>query len=269
LDVFVNLGINEIEIETETKLEELLLNNPEFIEEGFQILANQKRTNPYQKRIDLLGVDSTGTLTILELKVKEDKEQLPQAIEYFDWLLERGISFFRDYFSELKIANKAPRIILIAPKYGDRTIKLGKYLSEDIDLTYKKYFAFDVEGKTFIKLVDEKIPSKLEIEQPPLHENDLLKNIKEKKIKELYLETVEILKNIDDENVRISLLSNRINFIHKSSGLKFAMIRPRQQWLNLYWKESDGFYYESIKTKKERDAIVTEYLSKALEMVKK
>jgi hypothetical protein len=269
LEGFDKLGVNEIEIETEIQLEELLLNNPEFIEEGFRLLANQKRTTPYQKRIDLLGVDSTGTLTILELKVKEDRDQLPQAIEYFDWLLERGISFFRDYFSELKIANKAPRIILVAPKYGERTIKLGKYISEEIDLSFKKYFAFDVEGKTIIKLVDENIPSKIEIEQPPLDENDLLEIIKNKKIKELYSETVDILKNIDDGKVRISLLSHRINFIHKSSGLKFAMIRPRQQWLNIYWKESDGFYYESIKTKKERDEIVTVYIPKALEMVKK
>lgn len=139
--------LKDEEIESETELEEILVNDPEQIEEGFRLLRTQRRTTPYGKRLDVLGVDSKGTLTVIELKIKEDEEQLLQAMEYFDWLLERGLSFFRDHFSTQDIANKTPRVILVAPEFSERTIKLCKYISEDIQVSLKNIFAFRLMGR--------------------------------------------------------------------------------------------------------------------------
>ena len=78
------MSLKDAKVASEAELEEILNNNSDMIEEGFRMLRTQKRTTPYGKRLDLLGVDSNGTLTVVELKVREDDNQLPQAIEYFD-----------------------------------------------------------------------------------------------------------------------------------------------------------------------------------------
>lgn len=255
-------------LENEIELEERLLNSPDLIEEGFKLLINQRRTSPHKKRLDLLGVDSNGTLTVIELKIKEDKDQLPQAIEYFDWLLERGISFFRDYFSEEKIENKTPRIILVAPEYSDRTIKLSKYISENIEISLKKYFVFEIKGEKYIKLYDEKIPSIYEIEQPPATLEDHINYFTDKKVKTVFKNTVDKILNLDEEKVRISLLPYRINFIHTSSGLKFAELYRRKKYFMANWKEPDAWYsINEIKTEEEIDEIINDNIKKAMEFV--
>jgi RecB family endonuclease NucS len=70
--VFI-MVLKDEEIQNETELEEILVNDPEQIEEGFKLLKTQRITTPYKKRLDVLGVDSKGTLTVIELKVREDE----------------------------------------------------------------------------------------------------------------------------------------------------------------------------------------------------
>ena len=110
----MTVKIKETTVDSELELEDLLFHEPEAVEEGFRLLTRQPRTSPKSNRLDLLGVDSEGTLAVIELKIREDDEQLIQALEYFDLLLERGIHFFRDHFSFKDIELTTPRIILIA-----------------------------------------------------------------------------------------------------------------------------------------------------------
>jgi hypothetical protein len=264
-----NVVLRDEEIRSETELEEILINNPEQIEEGFKLLRTQRRATPYGKRLDVLGVDSKGTLTVIELKIKEDEEQLLQAIEYFDWLLERGVSFFRDHFSEQGIANKTPRIILIAPVFSERTVKLCKYISEDIQVSLKQYLCFSTDVKKVIKLVDKSIPSRREIEQPPSKMEDHVNWIVDEKVRDVFSETIELIKKLDQNKIRLSLLPYRINFIHTSNGLKFAELYSRRNYFLITWKDAEGEWDEAkVTTSDEAHKIVDERVRKAMELVK-
>lgn len=263
------MPLKDAEIESETELEEILIGSPKMIEEGFKVLRSQRRTTPYRKRLDLLGVDAKGTLTVLELKAEEDDGQLPQAIEYFDWLLERGLSFFRDYFSEHNIKNKTPRIILIAPKFSDKTVKLSKYISEDIEITLMRYLCFEIDGKKEIKLIEESIPPIKEIEQPPPKIEDHVNYITDENVRTVFAETINLIKKLDPNKIRMKLLPYRINFIHKSTGLKFAELYSRRTYFLVEWKEPDGWYEEKVTTLEEVQTILSENLKKAIELVKK
>jgi len=240
----------------ERELEELIFNAPEIIEEDFTLLINQRRTNS-NKRLDVLGMDSKGTLTIVELKVQEDSNQFLQAIDYYDWLLERGLSFFRDLFSNKNISITMPRIILVAPSYTDSTITLAKYISENIQVTLKKYYCFDVNGEKAVKLVDVQIPQIIEPEQMPSKINDHINYITDSNVRGVFENTIEKLNNINGGNTRYTLLPYRINFINKKTGLKFAELYSRRDYFNITWKEGDGWDEErNIKTDEQIDELI-------------
>lgn len=263
------MPLKDAKVESEAELEEILINNPEMIEEGFKLLRSQRRATPYRKRLDLLGIDSNGTLTVVELKTKEDDEQLLQAIEYFDWLLERGLSFFRDYFSEKNIENKTPRIILIAPDFPNRTVKLCKYVSEDIQVSLKRYLCFEIDGKKEVKLIDKSVPPKNEIEQPPPKLEDHINWIRDENVRKVFEETINMIKGLDQNKIRHTLLPYRVNFIHKSTGLKFAELYSRRAYFIVNWKEVDGWDGNEVRTLEEAQNILNEKLKKAVELVKR
>lgn len=262
------MPLKEAKITNEAELEEILNDSPEMVEEGFKLLRSQRRTTPHRKRLDLLGVDSNGTLTVVELKAKEDGEQLPQAIEYFDWLLERGLSFFRDYFSEQNIEIRTPRIILIAPEFSERTIKLCKYILEDVQVSLRQYLCFDVDGKKEIKLVDKPIPPRNEIEGPPPTVNKLVDYIEDEEARKCFEKAIELIMDIDKDKVRHTELPYRINFIHKSSGLKFAELYPRKKYFIAKWREAEEWNEANIRTLEEFQKIIDEKIKKAVGLIK-
>jgi hypothetical protein len=68
--------------------------------------------------IDLLAIDDTGRLTVLELKTAPDIHLPLQALDYWmrvDWHLARGDFSRSGYFSKATLIHKAPRLYLVAP----------------------------------------------------------------------------------------------------------------------------------------------------------
>jgi len=68
--------------------------------------------------IDLLAVDSSGRLAVLELKTTEDIHLPLQALDYWmrvRWHLERGEFTERGYFPAIALRQEPPRLLLIAP----------------------------------------------------------------------------------------------------------------------------------------------------------
>jgi len=186
--------------------------------------------------MDLDGVDAQGTLTVVELKIKEDPGQLIQALGYFDYLLERGMSFFKNYSQE-KIEDKMPRMILIAPSFDERTKIAVKYISEDIQVTLKQIcFSYELNGKKYVKLIDVETRRRTEIERPLTQLHDLANYITNDDVRKVWDETVKIIEELDQGNIRHTLVPYRINFIHKSKGLKFAELYPRRNYFLIDWK---------------------------------
>ncbi len=68
--------------------------------------------------IDLLGVSRDGQLAVVEIKAHEDIHLPLQALDYWmrvKWHLERGEFSDRGYFPGIPIANRPPRLYLVAP----------------------------------------------------------------------------------------------------------------------------------------------------------
>lgn len=73
------------------------MSEPDQIEEGFLVLTHQRKTFDLRS-MDILGVDSENTLTVVELKVVTEADQLRQALQYYDWILQQGIDWVSDAY---------------------------------------------------------------------------------------------------------------------------------------------------------------------------
>ena len=68
--------------------------------------------------IDLLGVECTGRLTVMEVKASEDIHLPLQALDYWmrvKWHLESEDFTRLGYFPEVALTGECPRLLLIAP----------------------------------------------------------------------------------------------------------------------------------------------------------
>jgi hypothetical protein len=68
--------------------------------------------------LDLLAVERTGRLAVLELKASQDLHLPLQALDYWlrvRWHLERGEFKARGYFPGIELRQDPPRLLLIAP----------------------------------------------------------------------------------------------------------------------------------------------------------
>ncbi len=68
--------------------------------------------------IDLLAVDRTGRLAVIELKASEDIHLPLQALDYWmrvRWHLERGEFDAAGYFPGMRLRPEPPRLLLVAP----------------------------------------------------------------------------------------------------------------------------------------------------------
>ncbi len=70
---------------------------------------------------DLLAVDRSGRLAVIELKASEDIHLPLQALDYWiraQWHLDRGEFAARGYFPGMELRKQAPRLLLIAPAFA-------------------------------------------------------------------------------------------------------------------------------------------------------
>ncbi len=68
--------------------------------------------------LDLLAVDYSGRLVVIELKASEDLHLPLQALDYWmrvSWHLERGEFSSRGYFPGIRLRPGPPRLLLVAP----------------------------------------------------------------------------------------------------------------------------------------------------------
>ena len=90
--------------------------------------------------VDLLGVDHTGRLVVMELKASMDLQLPFQAVDY--WLCVRKHLAAHDftrlgYFPGVAVRAEAPRILLVAPalEFHSTSEAILSYLRPDIEIT--------------------------------------------------------------------------------------------------------------------------------------
>ena len=89
--------------------------------------------------IDLLAMERSGRLVVLELKASEDLQLPLQALDYWlrvKWHLDRNEFTAKGFFPGLAIARQAPRLVLIAPSlaFHPTTETILRYFSPAIDV---------------------------------------------------------------------------------------------------------------------------------------
>ncbi len=89
--------------------------------------------------LDILAVDRSGRLAIVEVKASEDIHLPLQALDYWmrvKWHLERGEFAARGYFPGMELRADPPRLLLVAPAldFHPSNETVLRYLSRDIEV---------------------------------------------------------------------------------------------------------------------------------------
>lgn len=148
--------LNEItsdEIDLEQRLEEWLANDISLLDPDLLVIGRQVRT-AYDGEIDLLYMDSTGDLVVVELKKgRTPREVTAQTLDYASWVKDLGFEkiqeiaerYFKsnglnvsleDAFQErfenplLDTLNESHRSLIVAGSMDASTERIVRYLSE-------------------------------------------------------------------------------------------------------------------------------------------
>jgi hypothetical protein len=89
--------------------------------------------------LDLLGATRDGRLVVMELKVDEDLQLLPQALDYWlrvRWHREQGDLESLGYFPGLRLADRPPLLYLVAPglRFHPATETLLRFVSREVEV---------------------------------------------------------------------------------------------------------------------------------------
>ncbi len=203
----------------EKEFEDMIVKNPELLEEGIRIICRQPSGMPGTP--DLLGIDDNGNLVIFELKGgKLTRDSVAQIIEYVSYLndlsvedlcayisqnsgkegtekIENFEKWYRDNFSKEveEIKGQPIRMILVGLEVDPKVRKMIKFLNENginIDI-----FTFEIFRKD-----KEEFWAKIEFQKPPA------KSEKEKTLETLQQLITELQATKIVEEVRKFIKSN-------------------------------------------------------------
>jgi hypothetical protein len=130
-----------ISIRERDELEPIIVANPEVIEDELRIIAHQHPTDT--GTLDVLGVDSEGTLVVMELKNEASDSHLDQGLRYYDWC-RQNLAWIAQAYKKYNInSENHPRLLLIAPSFTDNVKRIAKYV--DVELQLFEYHAIEHE----------------------------------------------------------------------------------------------------------------------------
>jgi len=231
--------LKEAKVRDEAELEAILVGEPNQIEEGFIVLTHQRKAFGLRS-MDILGVDSENTLTVVELKVVTEPNQLRQAIQYYDWILQQGIEWISDAYKnklgDRKIEERMPQIFLIAPEFDNEMLVEAKYIREDIKVRFFKYLALELNNEKHIKLIEAQIPPLKEIETKPWTVGDNINYITDKDTQKLFSNLIEHIKELE---AKVEERPGNWRIGYWIRGKKFCEIYPKKEYFNVGFKTGE------------------------------
>ena len=166
------LGSNN-ELESEEKLEETLVENPNLLMEDLTLVGRQTSTEGGP--LDLLGVDGDGRLVVFELKRGTlSRDAVAQIIDYASYLDDMDMDTLAEHISDRsgeygikKIEDfeewysqdfgaleglRPLRMFLVGLGVDDRTERMVSFLANngDMDISLLTFHCFDYDGKTIL-----------------------------------------------------------------------------------------------------------------------
>jgi len=250
------MTFTEIEIE-ERNLEVAIIRNPGVIEKGLTILDHQVPAGT--GKIDILGADSGGKLTIMELKVTEDDTMLMQSVEYYDWVsqnTDRLAERYGEKFPKVDIdAEEPPRLILVAPTFSLPLKTCCKYINADVDLFEYVYLKTKTGEKgIFCKRVDLGPPATPP--SRPLGVEDHVNYITNPTIKRICKEAMDQIKEIG-EDIEVSPTQSGLSFKHANRVIAYIETRRDFFYIN-FPKRGRNWMWQAVEKKRDFTADILE-----------
>jgi hypothetical protein len=167
---------NEIEkiqytsIEKEKRLEDIVYQNISIIDEDLLLIGRQIRT-AYGKQIDLLAIDDTGKLTVIELKRdKTPRDVVAQTLDYASWIQDLSFNDIKTIYNEQHDSdfetgfedkfgtslpdkiNEEHDMIIVCSELDHETERILNYLLENYNVPINAVFFrfFKEKGNEFI-----------------------------------------------------------------------------------------------------------------------
>lgn len=135
------IKLRPIHIREHEELEPMILANPEIIEKGVRIIAHQHMTD--SGPLDILGINSEGSLVVIELKNEATDTHLDQGLRYYDWCRQNLAWISQAYKDHHINTENNPVLILIAPSFTENVKRIAKYV--DVELRLFEYHAMENE----------------------------------------------------------------------------------------------------------------------------
>lgn len=162
----------------ESEIEDLVWSDLEaFLGETLFPIARQARLAG-GGRPDVLALDESGRVVVIEIKRDVDRSQLAQCLEYAGWARAANLdelaalyhggpsAFFADWqdFTDTNtpvVVNRSPRIVLVARSFEDRTRSALDFLRENgLPVSVVPVAVYeDADGRRFIDVEAEHEPN--------------------------------------------------------------------------------------------------------------
>lgn len=209
------LKVRQVDIKEREQLEPLIVEHSAYIEDGLQIIAHQHPTD--SGPLDILAVDSDGTLVIMELKNEASDGHLDQGLRYYDWC-RQNIAWIKKAYEKYKIVpENNPRLILVAPSFTETVLRISKYV--DVDLQLIEYRAIIDENNELGLICTER-----DLGQPP--EPPVIPSMEKK---------LEYFKDTKARELFKTILAEL-----QSKGIELKPIHGR--WISAWYKNKQFMY---------------------------
>lgn len=154
-------------LDSETRLEDWIAKDSSLLAIELLLIGRQV-TNPYGGRIDLLGIDRQGDISIIELKRdRTPRDVIAQILDYASWVrqltyneldsisvsyLNKSLSVaFNEFFGEPipENVNISHKMLIVASEFDDSSERIVQYLADEYQVNINAiFFSFftDTQG---------------------------------------------------------------------------------------------------------------------------
>jgi len=219
----------------ETHLEDLIRQEPGYIEDGLIYVDHQRRTG--QGRLDVLFVDSGKALVVAELKIDEDDGMLAQGIDYYDYITSNIEGYARAFKDKNIDPTQKARLFLIAPEFSTILLNRCKWIDIPISLFTFQCIEFLEDPKGIVSIFKEiTIPARTESIEVYTKEQHL-DYVTDSEVRKKLEQTLEEIQEWDPDKIHIKAIQDYISI--KIKGRVIAYIGPRRKHFVISTNDSD------------------------------
>lgn len=227
-------------IVTEAHLEDLIRQDPSKLEQGLRFVDQQLKTR--YGRLDLLMVDSGGSLVVAELKVIRDDNMLGQGLDYYDFLSPLVDTYSRVYPNAGIDPSQPVRLMRIAPEISELLLHRCRWV--DLPISLFEYQAISVEGveHPLAIFTQRQIPSRPKAVELPTVDGHL-NYITDSAVRSSAERLVDNVRNLDPQLITTTATATYISM--KRNGRVFAYLTASRKKYTVSAYDADGTWKDA------------------------